>query len=67
MSDGFAALWQSYGRYDAAGFVEAALARSLDALVEELRHTETVEDPDGFTHPRFKVSDDATAVLCRVE
>ena len=66
MSDGFAALWQSYGRYDAAGFVEAAAARGLDVLVDELRRIETVEDPDGFVHPRFKVSDDATAVLCRV-
>lgn len=67
MSDGFAALWQSYGRYDAAGLVEAARTRGLDVLIDELRHIETVEDPDGFTHPRFKVSDDATAVLCRVE
>ncbi len=67
MSDGFAALWQNYTRYEPAELIAAACERGLQSLADELRHIETVEDPEGTAHPRFKVSDDATAVLVRVE
>ncbi len=67
MSDGFSALTDKYGRYAPAELVRIAEGNGLAALGEELRHIETVEDPDGFAYPRFKVSDDATAILFTVE
>ncbi|MBE1206873.1 protein phosphatase 2C domain-containing protein [Aminobacter carboxidus] len=65
-SDGFAALADQYGRYSAAELVRAAADIGLAQLLQELRHIEQVEDPDGQKFPRFKVSDDATAVLFEV-
>ncbi len=67
MTDGFSALSDNYGRYAPAELVRIAEGNGLAALADELRHIETVEDPDGIAHPRFKVSDDATAILFRVE
>lgn len=64
-TDGFLALGTDYGRYDAGALVEAAAGRGLVALLDELRAIE-VADPHGERHPRFKTSDDATAVLLRV-
>ena len=37
--------------------------RATAALLDELRDLERVRDPDGRTYPRYKISDDATAVL----
>jgi serine/threonine protein phosphatase PrpC len=65
-SDGFAALADQYGRYDVADLVRAAASTGLAPLLQELRHIERVEDPDGQQFPRFKVSDDATAVLFEI-
>jgi hypothetical protein len=65
-SDGFAALVDQYGRYGIAEFVRAAADTGLAPLLQELRHIEQVEDPDGKQFPRFKVSDDATAVLFEI-
>lgn len=64
-SDGFLALVSDYGRYTAAGLMDAAGAKGLAALGEELRALEG-EDRLGEKYPRFKTSDDATAVLLRV-
>jgi hypothetical protein len=61
-SDGFLALGTDYGRYDADGLVAAAERRGLADLLAELRAIED-EDPTGVVYPRFKTSDDATAVL----
>jgi hypothetical protein len=66
MTDGFAALASSYGRYQPAELVRMAEGHGLAALGDELRHVEMVEDPDGVSYPRFKASDDATALLFRV-
>jgi hypothetical protein len=66
-TDGFAALADSYGRYDVRTFVEAAKERGLAALLAELRRIEREEDPDGRRFPRFKVSDDASALLFEVQ
>ncbi len=64
-SDGFLALVSEYGRYDLDGLLAAALSKGLAALGEELRKIESA-DPDGTRFPRFKKSDDATALLLRV-
>lgn len=64
-SDGFLALASDYGVYDAAGLVEAAKARGLAAMGEELRAIEN-EDAGGEKFARFKKSDDATALLLEI-
>ncbi len=64
-SDGFLALATDYGRYDAEGLLAAARNGGLKPLLQELREIEA-EDPQGRRFPRFKQSDDATAVLVQV-
>jgi hypothetical protein len=63
-SDGFLAL-AGYEARDAAALVQAACDDGLAALGERLRAVET-GDPEGRAFPRFKSSDDATAVLLRL-
>ena len=65
VSDGFLALTSDYGRYDAEELVEAASNKGLRALYNELREIEAT-DPEGRRYPRFKKSDDATAVLLKI-
>lgn len=65
-TDGFSALADKYGRYDGAALIKATSERGLVALMAELRRIEREEDPDGQTYPRFKVSDDATALLFEI-
>ena len=64
-SDGFSALVDLYHAMDATGLMEAALASGLESLVKLAREIETERDPDGTLHPRFKLSDDTTAILLR--
>lgn len=64
-SDGLLVLACNYGAYDAKGLVEAAAAKGLAELGQELRSIED-GDPEGLQHPRFKKSDDASAVLLRL-
>jgi hypothetical protein len=64
-SDGFLALASDYDAYDAGGLVAAALARGLRPLYEEVRRIEN-SDPEGQRYPRFKKSDDATALLMKI-
>jgi hypothetical protein len=61
-SDGFLALVSDYRRYDPASLVAAADSKGLEALGQELRAIEG-DDPEGRHYPRFKKSDDATALL----
>jgi hypothetical protein len=65
MSDGFAALTDRYGAYDGVGLVRAAIEKGLQELGRELRAIEAA-DAGGALHPRFKRSDDATALLLRL-
>ena len=65
MTDGFAALTDRYDAYGAGDLVQAALTRGLQELGRELRQIE-VADAGGAKHPRFKASDDATALLMRL-
>lgn len=64
-SDGLLVMACNYGSYDAKGLVEAATSKGLAALGRELRAIEDA-DPEGRQHPRFKKSDDATAVLMKL-
>jgi hypothetical protein len=62
MTDGFYRLVSPYGRYDDRSLIEAAIARGLGPLMQELRALEA--DPgDDARIGRFKTSDDATALL----
>jgi serine/threonine protein phosphatase PrpC len=61
-SDGFLALASDYGRYTPDSLFAAARTRGLAPLGEELRAIEN-SDPEGLRFPRFKRSDDATALL----
>jgi hypothetical protein len=63
-TDGFLALASDYGAYSADGLMDAALSKGLAALGEELRAIEA-GDIGGDKFPRFKKSDDATALLLR--
>ncbi len=64
-SDGFLALATDYGAYDAKGLMEAARDKGLAALSTQLR---AIEDADalGEKFPRFKKSDDSTALLLEI-
>jgi hypothetical protein len=64
-SDGFLALASDYGRYSADTLMQAALDQGLKALGEELRAIEA-DNAMGEKFPRFKKSDDATALLLRL-
>ncbi len=64
-SDGFLALASDYGAYSAETLMAAALSGGLAALGEELRAIEA-GDADGAKFPRFKQSDDATALLLKL-
>lgn len=62
LSDGFYRLVDTYHAYSADGLVNAARARGLTALYQELCRIEA-EDADCSRHPRLKPSDDATALI----
>ncbi len=66
-SDGFSALVDTYNAYGPKTLVEAAVSGGLGSLLDELRHIEKEIDPHGQQFPRFKRSDDATAMLIRLE
>lgn len=65
-TDGFLALASDYGVYGADSLMDAAMSKGLAAMGEELRAIEA-GDAGGDKFPRFKKSDDATAVLLRLE
>lgn len=64
-SDGFLALVSDYAAYKPETLLEKALKTGLGPLAEELRAIENA-DAEGRKFPRFKKSDDATAVLLRL-
>lgn len=66
-TDGFSALVELYRAMDARQMVEQARAAGLAPLGRELRRIETEVDPQARRFPRFKTSDDATALLLRAE
>ncbi|PVE25240.1 hypothetical protein DC522_06840 [Microvirga sp. KLBC 81] len=64
-SDGFSALVDLYEAMDAKALMEAAIISGLEPLARKAREIETRIDPDGKLFPRFKLSDDTTALLLR--
>jgi hypothetical protein len=64
-SDGFLALASDYGVYSADSLMAAAQEKGLKTLGEELRAIEA-GDSGGDKFPRFKKSDDATALLLKL-
>ena len=64
-TDGFLALASDYDAYSADSLVAAAQSKGLVAMGEELRAIEA-GDVGGDKFPRFKKSDDATALLLRL-
>jgi serine/threonine protein phosphatase PrpC len=65
-SDGFLALATDYGAYDEMSLVTAAREKGLAALGAELRAIESA-DAMGEKFARFKKSDDATALLLKMD
>ncbi|MBO9621598.1 MAG: protein phosphatase 2C domain-containing protein [Sphingomonas sp.] len=65
MTDGFAALVDSYGAYDAAALMDALPRQGLAPLATALRKIENADDTC-TRFPRFKISDDATALWLRI-
>lgn len=64
-TDGFLALASDYGAYDCDGLMAAAMDRGLSELGRQLRAIEA-DDQGGDKFPRFKKSDDATALLLKL-
>jgi hypothetical protein len=64
-SDGFLALVSDYDRYELDALMKAARKRGLAEAGKELREIEAL-DPEGVRFPRFKTSDDATALLLKI-
>ncbi len=62
MSDGYSALSDKYSKYSYSSLMQAVRADGLDILYKELREIEE-GDPDCRIYPRYKKSDDATALL----
>ena len=65
MTDGFATLLDDYALYDPAALMAAVDARGLADLATELRAVEQA-DIACERYPRFKISDDATALWLRI-
>ena len=65
MTDGFAALVEPYGLFDDAALLAALEREGLTALAGRLRALENA-DAECHRHPRFKKSDDATALWLRI-
>jgi hypothetical protein len=67
MTDGFAAAELRYGLFETpAELMRAAREEGLAAIGRTLRRFELETDPDGALKPRWKRSDDATALLVRI-
>jgi hypothetical protein len=65
-SDGFADSVDNYALHTAAALMDRAEQNGLGALLAEIRRIERDIDPNGLQFPRYKRSDDASAILVRV-
>jgi hypothetical protein len=65
-SDGFADIADNYALCSAEGLIARAETAGLAPLLAEIRRIEREVDPAGLQFPRYKRSDDASAVLVHV-
>jgi hypothetical protein len=65
-TDGFADIVDNYALCAATELVGRAASDGLGALLARIRHIEREADPNGLSFPRYKRSDDASAILLRV-
>ena len=65
MTDGYATLIDDYAQFDPAGLFAAVRTQGLAQVAIQLRALEA-EDAACTRFPRFKASDDATALWLRV-
>jgi hypothetical protein len=65
MTDGAAALAADYGLADWSGVLDLLDGTGPTGLIHRVRQAER-GDPQGVRWPRYKTSDDATAVFCRL-
>lgn len=66
-SDGFHALTTDYDSFSPIEMLEAAERDGLASLLEQVRTIEREVDPECRQFPRFKQSDDASALLIRID
>ncbi len=66
-SDGFADSVDNYRLHGAADLMDQAERRGLGPLLSEIRRVEREFDPNGLQYPRFKRSDDASALLVKIQ
>ncbi len=65
-TDGFSDLVNLFDVYSAESLLQEAVNHGLQPLLQQLRHLERSIDPRGLKFPRFKRSDDATALLFEI-
>ena len=65
-TDGFSAAVDHYRLYTVEGIFAVAEREGLSKILHRLRQTEHHADPTGALFPRFKQSDDATAILFEI-
>jgi hypothetical protein len=65
MSDGFSAAVDAYELWDETGFLNAARHDGLAAINAKIRHVERLVDPHAVRFPRYKQSDDSSAILLK--
>jgi hypothetical protein len=65
-SDGFADIVDNYALHTAAALMDRAERDGLGVLLSEIRRIERDIDPKGLQFPRYKRSDDASAILVKL-
>ena len=65
-SDGFADIVDNYALHTAAALMDRAERDGLGPLLAEIRRIERHIDPNGLQFPRYKRSDDASAILVKL-
>jgi hypothetical protein len=65
-SDGFADIVDNYALHTAAALMDRAERNGLGPLLAEIRRIERDIDPKGLQYPRYKRSDDASAILVKL-
>jgi hypothetical protein len=66
MSDGFSAAVDAYQLWDDYGLIVAAKSAGLAQINARIRQVERMDDPRAERFPRYKQSDDSTAILVKV-